>query len=95
MCILDRIRANGGEVVRDKWSITLRRGKLSNEALLWLKRPEVRERLLHEVWPEYDDWQERAAIREFDGGMSREDAEAAAYDDVMAWRGDDAQLLAA
>ena len=33
-----------------------------------------------EVWPAYHDWQERAAIMEHDGGLSREDAERAAYE---------------
>ena len=39
--------------------------------------------LCREVWPEFDDWEERAAIMEFDGGLSRADAEAAAYRRVM------------
>lgn len=39
--------------------------------------------LMREVWPEFDDFEERAAIREFEGGMSRADAEAAAYAEVM------------
>lgn len=29
------------------------------------------------------DWEERAAIREYDGGFSREEAERKAYFDVM------------
>jgi len=33
-----------------------------------------------EVWPAYHDWQERAAIMEHDGGLSREDSERAAYE---------------
>jgi hypothetical protein len=32
-----------------------------------------------------EHWAERAAIREHDGGMSREDAEAAALTDVEVW----------
>lgn len=79
--ILDRIRANGGEVIRDKWNITLRKGRLTPEALAWVK--DHRSDLMREVWPEFDDFEERAAIREFDGGMSRADAEAAAYAEVM------------
>jgi len=43
----------------------------------------LRYRLMREVWPEFDDWNERAAIMEYDGGMDRAEAEAAAYDDVM------------
>lgn len=31
----------------------------------------------------FEAWSERAAIREFDGGMAREDAERAAYEDVQ------------
>lgn len=30
-------------------------------------------------------FEERAAIREYDGGMSRKDAEAEARDDVLRW----------
>lgn len=79
--ILDRIRANGGEVIRDRWSITIRPGRLQPEALAWVR--ERKDNLLREIWPEFDEWTERAAIREFDGGQSREDAEAAAYAEVM------------
>lgn len=79
--ILDRIRANGGEVIRDRWSITIRTGRLQPEALAWVR--ERKDNLLREIWPEFDEWSERAAIREFDGGQSREDAEAAAYAEVM------------
>ncbi|BBU58529.1 hypothetical protein KU6B_47940 [Mameliella alba] len=79
--ILDRIRAHGGEVIRDKWRITLRRGRLSAGALEWVR--EHRGDLMREVWTKYDDWQERAAIREFDGGQCRDDAEADAYREVM------------
>lgn len=79
--IIDRIRANGGEVIRNKWNITLRKGRLTPEALAWVK--EHRADLMREVWPEFDDFEERAAIREFEGGMSRADAEAAAYAEVM------------
>lgn len=79
--ILDRIRANGGEVIREKWGIRIRRGRLSVEALAWVK---VRkDDLMQEVWPEFDRWTERAAIREFDGGQPRADAEQSAYDEVM------------
>ena len=81
MAILDRIRAHGGEVIRDKWNITLRKGRMTPDALAWVK--DHRSDLMREVWPEFDDFEERAAIREFDGGMSRADAEAAAYAEVM------------
>lgn len=81
MAILDRIRAHGGEVIRGKWNITLRKGRMTPEALAWVK--DHRANLMREVWPEFDDFEERAAIREFDGGMNRADAEAAAYAEVM------------
>lgn len=77
--ILDRIRAHGGEVIRSNWRITLRRGRLSDDAVKWIR--ERKEALMAEVWPQYDEWQERAAIREFDGGQSREEA---AYLEVIA-----------
>jgi hypothetical protein len=44
------------------------------------------EAVKREAWPEYDHWQERAAIREYDGGMSRAEAEAAAYEDITCSR---------
>lgn len=81
MSILDRIRAQGGEVIRDKWTISLRRGRLSSEALAWVQ--DHRDDLMREVWPQFDDWEERAAIREHDGGQDRQTAEAAAYAEVM------------
>ncbi|MBJ2153989.1 hypothetical protein [Paracoccus sp. IB05] len=81
MSIIDRIRANGGEVIRDQWRISLRPGRMTLAATAWVK-DRWRE-LCREIWPEFDDWEERAAIMEFDGGMSRDDAEAAAYRRVM------------
>lgn len=81
MAIIDRIRAHGAEVIRDKWSITLRKGRLTPEALAWVR--DHRADLMREIWPEYDEFEERAAIREFCGGMPRPDAEAAAYAEVM------------
>jgi hypothetical protein len=82
--ILARIRDLGGDVIRDKWRMRLRPGKLPASALAWLQRPDVKLRLHREVWPEVDDWHERAAIREFDGGQDREHAEREAYREVMA-----------
>lgn len=79
--ILDRIRAHGGDVTRDRWNIRLRAGRLTPAALAWLQ--DRKTELLMEVWPDYDRWAERAAIREFDGGQSRADAEQSAYDEVM------------
>lgn len=80
--ILDRIRANGGEVIRDDYRLILRRGRLSEQAMAWLR--DRRCDLMREVWPEYDDWQERAAIREFDGGQDRDEAEREAYREIIA-----------
>lgn len=79
--ILDRIRAHGGDVIRDRWEIRLRPGRLTPTAIEWIK--ERREALTAEVWPEFDRFSERAAIREFCGGQSRQDAEEAAYKEVM------------
>ena len=79
--ILDRIRAHGGEVIRAGWNIRLRPGRLSPEALEWLRGR--KDALMQEVWPEFDAWIERAAIIEIDGGASREEAERIAYDEVM------------
>jgi hypothetical protein len=84
--LLDRIRAYGGEAIRDRWTLKLRRGRLNDAALAWLREPQNKRRLMREVWPEF----------EFDGGMARAEAEAAAYEEVMAKReGDYAQLHAA
>lgn len=79
--ILDRIRAHGGEVIRDKWMISLRKGRLTDDAVHWIGQR--REDLMLEIWPEYDRWVERAAMREFCGGQPREEAEKAAYAEVM------------
>lgn len=83
MSILDRIRAHGGEVIRDRYRIRIRRGRLTDDALAWVA--EHRTDLIREAWPEHDDWEERAAIREFDGGQNRDEANEAAYDEVMAY----------
>lgn len=79
--ILDRVRAHGGDAIRDGWTIRLRAGRLTPAALDWLRGR--KDALTQEVWPEHDAWAERAAIMEFDGGMTRADAEAAAYRSVM------------
>lgn len=83
MSILARIRAHGGEVIRSDWRLKIRRGRLTDEALEWLRKPRVRAAVLQEVWPEAGDFEERAAIREYDGGMSRAEAEEAAFLEVM------------
>ena len=78
--LLDRIRANGGEVVRTGWQVSVRPGRLSVEAIEWLRHR--KDQLLQEAWAEFDAWSERAAILEFCGNTSREEAERAAYDEV-------------
>jgi len=79
--IIERISANGGEVIRDGWRFKIRRGRLSEDALKWIAAH--RTKLCLEVWPEYDDFEERAAIMEFDGGLDRDEAEELAYAHVM------------
>lgn len=83
MSILERIEAHGGEVIRDEWRFTIKRGRLPSEAMEWLQRPQSRAQLCSEVWPEFDAFEERAAIMEYDAGMPRAEAEAAAYVTVM------------
>jgi hypothetical protein len=80
MSIVARIRAQGGEVVRDGWRFSLRRGRLTDAHVAWLRArwPAV----CAEVWPEFDAFEERAAIRQFCGGQTREQAEGAAYLEV-------------
>lgn len=82
--ILDRIRAHGGDVIRDQWRIRLRRGRLPASAIAWLRQPRIQMTLLLEVWPEADAFEERAAIREYCGGQDRAAAERAAYGEVAA-----------
>jgi len=80
--VLARIRAHGGDAVRDGFRLKLKRGRLSPDAIAWLQQPEIRDRLHREVWPEVDDWHERAAIREFDGGQEQSVADQMAYEEV-------------
>ena len=82
MSILDRIQAQGGDIIRDEWRFTLKPGRLKPEAVAWLKSGLRWFSACCEAWPDYAEWAERAAIREFDGGMSRSDAERAAYAEV-------------
>lgn len=79
--ILDRIRANGGDVIRDGWRLRLRRGRLTDSALVWIKAHWAE--LASDVWPEWDAFEERAAILEHCAGMPRGEAEAEAYRQVM------------
>lgn len=83
MDILERIRAHGGDIIRDEWRFTLKRGRLTPEALAWLRFGLRWFMACCEAWPCYPEWAERAAIREYDGGMSRADAERAAYAEVQ------------
>lgn len=80
MSALTRIRAHGGDVVRDGCQFRFRPGRLDDAAKAWVISHI--EEIKLEVWPAYGDWQERAAIMEYDGGMSRADAERAAFDCV-------------
>lgn len=77
MSILARIRAHGGDVVRDGWAFRLMPGRLDAKAIAWVRAN--MDAVKREVWPEYDDFEERAAIMEYDGGLPRPEAEAAAY----------------
>lgn len=81
MDILQHIRAQGGEVIREGWNVALRKGRMTSEAIAWVRARKTD--LMREIWPEFDEFEERAAIMEFDGGMTRADAEAAAYAGVM------------
>jgi hypothetical protein len=81
MAIIDRIRANGGEVIREGYRFRLRKGRLSPEAVKWVRAHFAE--LCADIWPEFDAFEERAAIRQFCGGQTREEAEEAAYREVM------------
>lgn len=81
MSIIDRIRAHGGEVIRDEWRFTIRIGRLKPAAVEWLRSRKGT--LCAEVWPEFEAFEERAAIMEYDGGLPRAEAEALAYRGVM------------
>ena len=77
MSILARIRAHGGDLIRDGYKFRLRKGRLTPDNLKWIT--EHIDQAKREIWPLYDEWEERAAIMEYDGGFSRESAERAAY----------------
>lgn len=81
MSILARIRAHGGDVTRTEWRISLRRGRMTDAAVAWVAGH--KDALMREVWPEFDAFEERAAIMEFCGGLPRAEAEADAYRGVM------------
>lgn len=82
MSILERIRSNGGDVTRDLWRFSLKRGRLTTAALDWLRSNGRWRMACREVWPALDQWEERAAIREFCGGLPRAEAERLAYEEV-------------
>jgi hypothetical protein len=83
--IVARIHAAGGKLRRDKWRATLvKRGALSADAVAWIK--DHKADLMREIWPLYDEWDERAAIIEYDGGLPRDRAEALAYQCVTQCR---------
>jgi hypothetical protein len=79
--ILSRIRAHGGDMIREGYAFRLLPGRMDASAIAWVKAHI--EALKREVWPAYDQWDERAAIMEFDGGLSRAEAEAAAFEGVQ------------
>jgi hypothetical protein len=82
MTILARIRAHGADVMRDGWNMRLlRASKLPAGALEWVKAH--RNEVMEEIWPEFDAFEERAAIYEHEARMERAEAEAAAYREVM------------
>lgn len=81
MTILARVQAHGGDIIRDEWRFRLQRGRLSAAAIAWLRQHWLQ--ACEEVWPLYGFWIERAAIREFECGMVRHEAERAAYGDVL------------
>jgi len=78
MSILARIRANGGDVIREGYTFRFRPGRLDPAAIAWVKQHI--EAVKAEVWPAYPEWEERAGIMEFDAGMTRADAERAAFE---------------
>lgn len=78
--ILNRVRAHGGDVVRQEWRFSLKRGRLPAEAVAWVRAHW--EAACHEAWPRLGAWEERAAIMEYDGGLPRADAERLAYAEV-------------
>ena len=80
MKIVARIRAHGGDVIREGHKFRLRQGSLTAEHVAWIKAN--LDAVKREVWPAFDDFEERAAIMEFDGGLPRAEAESAAYEEV-------------
>lgn len=82
MSILARIQAQGGDIIRDEWRFTLKPGRLTPQALAWLRSHLRWFMACCEVWPAYAEWTERAAFREFCGREPRAEAERAAYAEI-------------
>lgn len=80
MSILARIRAHGGDVIRDEWRFRFQAGRLTPDAVAWVMARWLDVCL--EVWPRLDAFIERAAIREFCGGQPRAEAEREAYREI-------------
>ena len=80
MSVLARIRAKGGDLIREGHTFRLRPGELDASAIQWVR--DNIDAVKREAWPLFDEWEERAAIMEFEGGLPRADAEAAAYQEV-------------
>jgi len=80
------IRSFGGDVVREGYVFRLRPGRM-DAATIARAKPHM-EAIKAEVWPAYPDWEERAAIMEIDGGLTREEADRAAYQCMEATHAD-------
>jgi len=78
--ILARIRANGGDVIRDEWRFRLLPGRLKPDAISWIRANW--QTVCNEVWPAYWFWLEQAAFMEFGGPCPRAEAERRAYAEV-------------
>jgi hypothetical protein len=78
--VMAHIRSKGGDIIRREWRFALRPGKLNAHARRWVKANI--DLIKAQLWPHYYDWAERAAIMEFDGGLSRAEAERQAYECV-------------
>jgi len=82
--IIAKIHDRGGSVDLRDGKLILRRGNLTDAAVEWIKVH--RADLIREMVPPHlaDEFEERAAIREYDGGQYRAKAEAAAACEMRA-----------
>lgn len=80
MSIVARIRAQGGDAIRDGWTFRVKRGRLTDGDIEWIAQH--KREVMRELWPDFDDWEERAAIRQFCGGQSKDVAEREAYKEI-------------